>query len=276
MIAPLAKLEESVRAAIKSEKDLAREAEAAARDKARADKEAADARKKTLDGRVEAAKEAAEEERAAAEATAAFEASAAGKAHAAWKREHPKKAKSFGEFIDHRKDKAFGSIGDQLTKSFPALDKFKDKVGADSTVLGKTFVGSSTAAVAAIAGITAALFGFANAGVSLAGITLAKALEPVPIGIALGLLIGKQVGIFGATYAAVKSGICRPLEGATWMQIWGVSILGGIGFTMSLFIGMLAFDDPAYAAAIRIGVLAGSLLSAMAGFAVLRLASART
>ena len=114
------------------------------------------------------------------------------------------------------------------------------------------------------------VFAFANAGVSLSGVTFAHLYQPIPLGIMLGLLIGKPGGIFGATWAAVRSGICRMPEGATWAQVLGVAMLGGIGFTMSLFIGMLAFPDPAQAAAIRIGVLGGSVAAAVFGFAVLR------
>ena len=114
------------------------------------------------------------------------------------------------------------------------------------------------------------LFAFANAGVSLQGLSLAKLLEPVPLGIALGLLVGKPLGIFGATWLAVVSRLAPRPEGASWAQLLGVGMLGGIGFTMSLFIGMLAFTEPAHAAQLRLGVLSGSLLSALAGFLVLR------
>ena len=114
------------------------------------------------------------------------------------------------------------------------------------------------------------LFAFANAGVSLQGLSLAKLLEPVPLGIALGLLVGKPLGIFGATWLAVVSRLAPRPEGASWVQLLGVGMLGGIGFTMSLFIGMLAFTEPAHAAQLRLGVLSGSLLSALAGFLVLR------
>jgi NhaA family Na+:H+ antiporter len=119
------------------------------------------------------------------------------------------------------------------------------------------------------------LFAFANAGVSLQGLSLAKLLEPIPQGIALGLFAGKTIGIFGATWIAVMGGLASKPEGATWLQILGVAMLGGIGFTMSLFIGMLAFPDPAQAASLRLGVLAGSVASAVAGYAVLA-ASSRT
>jgi Na+:H+ antiporter, NhaA family len=117
------------------------------------------------------------------------------------------------------------------------------------------------------------LFAFANAGVALGDFTLMKLIAPIPLGIALGLFAGKQIGIFGASWLAIKSGLCRMPEGANWAQIYAVSIIAGIGFTMSLFIGMLAFTDPAYAADVRIGVLSGSLLSAIIGYLVLRAAS---
>ena len=115
------------------------------------------------------------------------------------------------------------------------------------------------------------LFGFANAGVALGG---AGALfAPLPLAIAAGLFLGKQAGIFGGVWAAVRLGIAAPLRGATWLQLWGVAMLGGIGFTMSLFIGALAFpNDPALVEEAKLGVLSGSFLSAMAGYALLSLA----
>jgi len=117
------------------------------------------------------------------------------------------------------------------------------------------------------------LFGFANAGVSLAGIGAAQILAPLPLGIAAGLFVGKQAGIFAAIRLAVRLRLAAPLRDATWLQVWGVAILCGIGFTMSLFIGALAFShDPARIEEAKIGVLLGSLLSAVAGYAVLRLA----
>jgi Na+:H+ antiporter, NhaA family len=117
------------------------------------------------------------------------------------------------------------------------------------------------------------LFGFANAGVSLEGVGLERLLAPLPLGVAAGLFLGKQIGIFGAVALAVRFGLASPLRGATWLQLWGVSILCGIGFTMSLFIGALAFPgDPARIEEAKLGILAGSFLSAIAGFLVLRLA----
>ena len=119
------------------------------------------------------------------------------------------------------------------------------------------------------------IFGFANAGVSLQGIGLAEVLAPLPLGIAAGLFLGKQLGIFGAVWLSVKCGLAGKLRGATWLQIYGVAMLCGIGFTMSLFIGALAFpDDPARIEQAKIGVLLGSLLSALGGWILLRLAPA--
>jgi NhaA family Na+:H+ antiporter len=117
------------------------------------------------------------------------------------------------------------------------------------------------------------VFGFANAGVSLAGLTLDQLFAPLPLGIAAGLFVGKQLGIFGAIALCSKLGIAtRPL-GATWLQTYAVSILCGIGFTMSLFIGALAFpESPRLIDEAKIGVLLGSLTSALAGFAILRFA----
>jgi len=117
------------------------------------------------------------------------------------------------------------------------------------------------------------LFAFANAGVSLGGVTLARLFEPIPLGIALGLCLGKPIGIAGAVWLAVRSGVARLPEAATWPQMVAVGILGGIGFTMSLFIGMLAFPEPVYAMPLRVGVLAGSLLSAVVGYLLLHRAT---
>ncbi|MFA5899380.1 MAG: Na+/H+ antiporter NhaA [Hyphomicrobium sp.] len=114
------------------------------------------------------------------------------------------------------------------------------------------------------------LFAFANAGVSLAGMTLQHVISPIPMGITLGLLIGKPIGIYGFSRLAIGLRLAEKPEGATWPQMLGVAMLGGIGFTMSLFIGMLAFVDAERAAEIRIGVLLGSLASAFAGYYFLR------
>lgn len=117
------------------------------------------------------------------------------------------------------------------------------------------------------------LFGFANAGVSLTGVGLSSLAEPLPLGIALGLFLGKQLGIFGSIWAAVRLGIAVRPKDASWTQVYGVALLCGIGFTMSLFIGGLAFTDAAQGDAVKIGVLMGSLLSAFAGYALLRTAA---
>jgi NhaA family Na+:H+ antiporter len=117
------------------------------------------------------------------------------------------------------------------------------------------------------------LFAFANAGIPLAGLSPASLLEPVPLGIAAGLVIGKQIGVFGTTWLMVRCGWAPPLFGATWPQVYGVSLLAGVGFTMSLFIGTLAFDAAHLGIATRLGVLSGSFVSAVVGFAVLRLST---
>lgn len=115
------------------------------------------------------------------------------------------------------------------------------------------------------------LFAFANTGLSLAGLTFASLLQPVPLGIALGLFLGNQVGVFGACFLGVKLGIARLPSGVGWKEMYGVSILCGIGFTMSLFISSLAFveGDPHFAFNDRLGILVGSLLSAVCGYLVL-------
>ena len=117
------------------------------------------------------------------------------------------------------------------------------------------------------------LFGFANAGVSLAGTSIAVLAQPLVLGIALALFFGKQIGIFGSIWIAVRLRIAHPPSRTSWAQIYGVSLLAGIGFTMSLFIGGLAFPGAAVMMdEVKIGVLAGSILSALTGFLVLRFA----
>ncbi len=125
-----------------------------------------------------------------------------------------------------------------------------------------------------VAYLVVPVFGFANAGVSFDGLTLAALAAPLPLGIILGLFLGKQVGVFGAVWLAVRMRWADLPEGASMTQLYGVALICGIGFTMSLFIGLLAFPSSAQAQdAVKIGVLAGSLLSAMAGALVLRLSS---
>ena len=112
------------------------------------------------------------------------------------------------------------------------------------------------------------LFAFANAGVGLQGMTLDEVLGPVPVGIALGLVAGKQIGVFGLCLIGIKLGIAKLPQGVSWSALYGVSILCGIGFTMSLFIGSLAFEagSSPYFHQDRIGILAGSFVSAVLGY----------
>ena len=116
------------------------------------------------------------------------------------------------------------------------------------------------------------LFGFANAGVSLGGVGFRDLVAPLPLAITLGLFVGKQVGVFGAVWLAVRAGLATRPARSNWTQIYGVSLLCGIGFTMSLFIGGLAFPGQPESDAVKLGVLLGSLLSATMGVAVLRFA----
>ncbi|HBR3044692.1 TPA: Na+/H+ antiporter NhaA [Klebsiella pneumoniae] len=115
------------------------------------------------------------------------------------------------------------------------------------------------------------LFGFANAGVALSGMTADDLMSPVPVGVALGLFVGKQAGIFGLSLLAVSLGLAKRPEKSTWLQVYGVSVLCGIGFTMSLFIGNLAFaESPLLVDEVKVGVLADSVLAALAGMLILR------
>ena len=97
----------------------------------------------------------------------------------------------------------------------------------------------------------------------------------MPIGIAVGLFVGKQVGVFAASWAAIRLGLCRLPQGLSWTAFYGVCLLTGIGFTMSLFIGSLAFGDPEHAAGIRLGVFLGSTLSGLCGYLLLRAVGGR-
>lgn len=120
------------------------------------------------------------------------------------------------------------------------------------------------------------IFGFANAGVDISGIGFDELLAPLPLAVGAGLVLGKQIGIFATVFALVKLKIVPKPPGCSWAEIWGVTILCGIGFTMSLFIGELAFTGSDEAARLlrdeaKIGVLLGSLISAVMGYTVLRL-----
>lgn len=119
------------------------------------------------------------------------------------------------------------------------------------------------------------LFAFANAGVSLVGVNLESFTHHVPMGIAAGLLLGKTIGVLGFTWVMVKTGLAALPAGANWGQVLGVAVLCGIGFTMSLFVGSLAFvpGSSEYAGMDRMGILTGSILAALIGYAVTAMAS---
>ncbi len=119
------------------------------------------------------------------------------------------------------------------------------------------------------------LFAFANAGVGLTNVSMDELFTPISIGIIGGLFIGKQLGIFAACFIAVKLRLCRLPKDATWSQLYGVCLLCGVGFTMSLFIGSLAFEEQglAYQTQVKVGVLVGSLISAFAGTWLIRKSS---
>ncbi|TPN93754.1 Na+/H+ antiporter NhaA [Mesorhizobium sp. B1-1-5] len=119
------------------------------------------------------------------------------------------------------------------------------------------------------------IFGFANAGVSLGGLSLAALVEPLTLGVAAGLVLGKLVGVFGSSAMAIRFGLADLPANAGWLHMLGISLLCGIGFTMSLFIGLLAFaGDPALQDAVKVGILAGSLIAALLGAAILLMAPA--
>ena len=119
------------------------------------------------------------------------------------------------------------------------------------------------------------LFAFANAGVKLTGLTWDDFMQPLTLGIIAGLFFGKQAGVMLLSWIAVKTGVARLPQGVSWMQIYGVACLTGVGFTMSLFIGSLAFGADETMNAVRLGAISGSILSGLLGFAVLRAAAPR-
>jgi NhaA family Na+:H+ antiporter len=118
------------------------------------------------------------------------------------------------------------------------------------------------------------LFAFVNTGISFQGLSLASLFNPIPLGIALGLYFGKQLGVFGFVWIAIKLRLAQLPEGANWLGLFGVAALCGIGFTMSLFISSLAFEQIGTALAIddRLGILAGSFLAGVTGYIILRYA----
>ncbi|MEQ8858508.1 MAG: Na+/H+ antiporter NhaA [Pseudomonadales bacterium] len=117
------------------------------------------------------------------------------------------------------------------------------------------------------------LFAFANAGLTLGNLTIDTILHPVPLGIILGLFVGKQIGVFGFCWLAVRAGLAHIPEGMSWVHVYGTALLCGVGFTMSLFIGSLAFEETGVDLLVdeRLGILTGSLLSGLAGYLYLRL-----
>ena len=121
------------------------------------------------------------------------------------------------------------------------------------------------------------LFAFANAGVSLEGLSISSLMAPVPLGILCGLFFGKQIGVLLFSYVSIKLKFAEPPNRSSWMSLYGVSILTGIGFTMSLFVGNLAFvDNTQYMDGVKIGVLAGSLFSTIFGYLILLISSKKT
>jgi NhaA family Na+:H+ antiporter len=120
------------------------------------------------------------------------------------------------------------------------------------------------------------IFAFANAGISLKHITLASVTAPIPLGIVAGLFLGKQLGVLSASFSAIKLGICEPPAAASMTQFYAVAILTGVGFTMSLFIGSLAFESNGVTTEVRLGVLIASLLSAIVSALVFLITSPKS
>jgi Na+:H+ antiporter, NhaA family len=150
-----------------------------------------------------------------------------------------------------------------LATAIPHKNKYKDK---DFSLLIKL----EHAISPYVAFMIMPLFAFANAGVSLSGLTFSSLLLPVPLGILLGLFIGKQVGVMLFSYISVKFKFAQMPNNSNWLNFYGVSVLTGIGFTMSLFVGNLAFvENTQYIDGVKIGVLVGSLLSTLVGYCIL-------
>ena len=114
------------------------------------------------------------------------------------------------------------------------------------------------------------IFAFANAGVSFTGMDLGSLIEPVKLGVSLGLFVGKQIGVFGLLWLCVRLGWSPLPPDTNWVQLYGVALLCGVGFTMSLFIGSLAFEHTSFDAPIRLGVLTGSIVSGLCGYLLIR------
>ncbi|MBT5626093.1 MAG: Na+/H+ antiporter NhaA, partial [Proteobacteria bacterium] len=119
------------------------------------------------------------------------------------------------------------------------------------------------------------IFAFANAGVSFSGIGVSSFVEPVKLGISFGLFAGKQLGVFFMLLLGIKLGVSAMPRDTNWAQLYGISLLCGVGFTMSLFIGSLAFEHSSFDVPIRLGVLTGSILSAVTGYLLIRFGSSR-
>jgi NhaA family Na+:H+ antiporter len=122
------------------------------------------------------------------------------------------------------------------------------------------------------------MFAFVNAGVNLSGMGLDALTSGIPLGIMIGLFFGKQIGVFGFAWLAIILGICKKPTGANWGQLYGTALLCGVGFTMSLFIGSLAFESPdiGYLRSDRLGIIVGSLAAGIAGYIVLKMATPAT
>ena len=124
----------------------------------------------------------------------------------------------------------------------------------------------------AVAFIILPVFAFANAGIDFRGMEVEQIFHSVPLGIMLGLFVGKQLGIFGLCWLCVKLGLAKLPAGMNWLLLYGAALLGGVGFTMSLFIGSLAFEETGVNQVFdeRLGIILGSLLAALAGYFVLK------